>query len=71
MCWKHESKQATGVDYLSRRSGDYAEVYSDPSKNNHELNWTAQHTDLLDSLGIAWRWQEHSNGYGSPQAMAS
>ncbi|XP_008793551.2 probable UDP-arabinose 4-epimerase 1 [Phoenix dactylifera] len=69
-------KQATGVDikvdYLSRRPGDYAEVYSDPSKINRELNWTAKHTDLLESLGVAWRWQkEHRNGYGSPRAMAS
>lgn len=68
-------KQATEgdikVDYLSRRPGDYAEVYSDPSKINRELNWTAKRTDLLESLRVAWRWQkEHRNGYGSPVAMA-
>ncbi|RWR85783.1 putative UDP-arabinose 4-epimerase 2 [Cinnamomum micranthum f. kanehirae] len=60
------------VEYLSRRPGDYAEVYSDPSKIRSELNWTAQHTDLQESLRIAWNWQKaHRNGYGSPLVMAS
>ncbi|ONK61398.1 uncharacterized protein A4U43_C08F29490 [Asparagus officinalis] len=64
-------KKATGVnikvDYLSRRPGDYAEVYSDPSKINRELNWTAQYTDLKESLQVAWRWQKnHPNGYQLP-----
>ncbi|KAK4484330.1 hypothetical protein RD792_006907 [Penstemon davidsonii] len=61
-------KKATGVnikvDFLSRRPGDYAEVYSDPAKINNELNWTAKYTNLEESLSIAWRWQrEHRNGY--------
>ncbi|CAN0920240.1 UDP-arabinose 4-epimerase 1 [Linum grandiflorum] len=69
-------KKATGVeikvDYLPRRPGDYAEVYSDPSKINSELNWTARYTDLQESLQIAWRWQkEHREGYGTPSVMAS
>ncbi|XP_058103991.1 probable UDP-arabinose 4-epimerase 3 [Magnolia sinica] len=69
-------KKATGVeiqvDYLSRRPGDYAEVYSNPSKINRELNWSAQYTDLQESLRIAWRWQKsHRNGYGPPLAMVS
>ncbi|CAL9070008.1 unnamed protein product [Musa banksii] len=68
-------KKATGVnikvDYLERRPGDYAEVYSDPSKINSELNWTAHYTDLQKSLSTAWRWQKsHPNGYRSPSAMA-
>ncbi|KAM0950742.1 putative UDP-arabinose 4-epimerase [Dioscorea sansibarensis] len=63
-------KNATGINvkvkYLDRRPGDYAEVYSDPSKINNELNWTAQYTDLEESLRIAWRWQKaHPNGYRS------
>ncbi|KAJ1297530.1 hypothetical protein BS78_01G383200 [Paspalum vaginatum] len=63
-------KKATGVDikieYLSRRPGDYAEVYSDPTKINKELNWTAQYTDLKESLSVAWRWQKsHPHGYGT------
>lgn len=69
-------KKATGEDikvqYLSRRPGDYAEVYSDPSKIRRELNWTAQYTDLQKSLRIAWNWQKsHRNGYGSPLVVAS
>lgn len=67
-------KKATGVDikvdYLERRPGDYAEVYSDPSKINSELNWTAKYTDLHESLSIAWSWQKlHPNGYVSPSAV--
>ncbi|KAG7012582.1 UDP-arabinose 4-epimerase 1, partial [Cucurbita argyrosperma subsp. argyrosperma] len=63
-------KKATGVDikveYLPRRPGDYAEVFSDPTKIKNELNWTAQHTDLGESLRVAWRWQKsHRNGYGN------
>ncbi|KAJ9163165.1 hypothetical protein P3X46_022864 [Hevea brasiliensis] len=69
-------KKATSVnikvDYLPRRPGDYAEVFSDPTKIRLELNWTAQHTDLQHSLQTAWRWQKaHRNGYGSPLVMAS
>ncbi|CAN6196829.1 unnamed protein product [Urochloa humidicola] len=67
-------KAATGVDikvdYFPRRPGDYAEVYSDPAKINRELNWTAQQTDLHESLRVAWTWQkEHRSGYEPPQAM--
>lgn len=67
-------KKATGVDikveYLSRRPGDYAEVYSDPSKILRELNWSAQYTNLQESLGIAWRWQKaHRDGYGTSTAV--
>ncbi|KAL8506876.1 hypothetical protein ACS0TY_017682 [Phlomoides rotata] len=63
-------KKATGVnikvDFLSRRPGDYAEVYSDPSKIFNELNWTAKFTNLQESLSTAWRWQKaHKNGYDS------
>ncbi|KAJ8758669.1 hypothetical protein K2173_000390 [Erythroxylum novogranatense] len=70
-------KKATGVDikvdYLPRRPGDYAEVYSDPTKIRLELNWTARYTDLQESLQVAWKWQKsHRNGYGSsPLTMAS
>ncbi|XP_042944378.1 UDP-arabinose 4-epimerase 1-like isoform X3 [Carya illinoinensis] len=68
-------KKATGVDikvdYLPRRPGDYARVYSDPSKIRQELNWTAQYTDLEESLQIAWRWQKsHLYGYGTPLAVS-
>jgi len=64
-------KKATGVDikvdFLPRRDGDYAEVYSDPRKIKRELNWSAQHTDLQESLQMAWQWQKsHRDGYGTP-----
>lgn len=67
-------KKATGVDikveYLSRRPGDYAEVYSDPSKILRELNWSAQYTNLQESLEVAWRWQKaHRDGYGTSAAV--
>lgn len=69
-------KAATGVnikvDFLPRRPGDYAEVFSDPAKILTELNWTAQHTDLQKSLEVAWRWQKsHRNGYETTLPMAS
>ncbi|KAK4781858.1 hypothetical protein SAY86_015960 [Trapa natans] len=62
-------QKATGVkikvEYLDRRPGDYAEVYSDPTKIKLELNWTAKYTNLEESLRMAWRWQKaHRNGYG-------
>jgi len=67
-------KMATGVDikveFLPRRPGDYAEVYSDPRKIKRELNWSAKHTDLQQSLRVAWRWQKsHLDGYGVPNEM--
>ncbi|KAK8592684.1 hypothetical protein V6N13_063254 [Hibiscus sabdariffa] len=63
-------KKATAVDikveYQPRRPGDYAEVFSDPTKIRRELNWTAQFTDLQESLQIAWRWQKaHPDGYAA------
>ena len=69
-------KKATGVDnkvdYLERSPGDYAEVFSDPSKARNELNWTARYVDLRQSLQTAWRWQKaHRNGYGTPLLMTS
>ncbi|KAH0883025.1 hypothetical protein HID58_059121 [Brassica napus] len=69
-------KKATGVDikvdYLERRAGDYAEVYSDPRKIREELNWTAKHTNLKESLETAWRWQKlHRNGYESSSFSSS
>lgn len=63
-------KFATGVNVtvtmLDRRPGDYAEVYSDPSKIKRELSWTAQHIDLKASLSDAWRWRKrHPDGFSS------
>uniref|UniRef100_A0A251RT54 Putative NAD(P)-binding domain-containing protein n=1 Tax=Helianthus annuus TaxID=4232 RepID=A0A251RT54_HELAN len=67
-------KKATGepikVEYLPRRPGDYAEVFSDPSKILRELNWSAQFTNLEKSLQVAWKWQKsHRDGYGPTKAL--
>jgi len=64
-------KKATGVnikvEFLPRCPGDYAEVYSDPTKINRELKWSAQRTNLEESLRTAWSWQKsHRDGYGIP-----
>ncbi|KAM7524784.1 hypothetical protein LguiA_014686 [Lonicera macranthoides] len=69
-------KKVTGVplkiEYLPRRPGDYAEVYSDPTKILRELNWSARYMDLEESLRNAWRWQKtHLNGYGPPLATST
>lgn len=69
-------KKAIGVpikvELLPRRPGDYAEVYSDPTKIRSELNWTAKHTNLQESLQIAWRWQKaHLDGYGTRLVMTA
>ncbi|EFJ08237.1 hypothetical protein SELMODRAFT_429034 [Selaginella moellendorffii] len=66
-------KAATGVNvsvsYLERRPGDYAEVYSNPSKIFRELGWKARHTNLTKSLSVAWKWKmAHPNGYGDARS---
>lgn len=63
-------KEATGVNvtikYMERRPGDYAEVYSDPTLINNELKWIAQHTDLTQTLRVAWKWRKaHPKGYAA------
>ncbi|CAI5483791.1 unnamed protein product [Closterium sp. Yama58-4] len=52
------------MEQKARRPGDYAEVYSDPSKIYRELGWKAKYTDLRESLAMAWRWRRlHPDGY--------
>lgn len=52
------------LEQKSRRPGDYAEVFSDPSKIYRELGWKAKYTDLKESLAMAWRWRRgHPEGY--------
>ncbi|CAI5517346.1 unnamed protein product [Closterium sp. Naga37s-1] len=52
------------MEQKARRPGDYAEVYSDPSRIYRELGWKAKYTDLKDSLAMAWRWRRlHPDGY--------
>ena len=63
-CLNVTGAQIKVIERKERRPGDYAEVYSDPSKIFRELGWKAKYTDLRDSLEMAWRWRkEHPEGY--------
>ena len=54
-------EQAAGVSVpysiTTRRSGDIAECWADPSKARKELGWKAQHS-LEDMMRDTWRWQQ-------------
>jgi UDP-glucose 4-epimerase len=48
---------------ISRRPGDIAEAYADPSKAQDELNWVAL-KGLNEMCADIWRWQsQNPNGY--------
>ncbi len=48
---------------VSRRAGDIATCYADPSKAKQELNWKA-HRGLSQMMQDAWRWQiQNPDGY--------
>jgi len=48
---------------MSRRPGDAAISYADPTKANRELKWFAQYT-MEDMCMDAWRWQsQNPNGF--------
>lgn len=62
------AKQVTGVDFPvtigERRPGDPSMLYSDPSKINNELGWSATVRDLETMVASAWSWfQQHPDGY--------
>ena len=51
-------------EIVSRRPGDIAACYADPSRAARELGWTAKR-DLLTMCEDAWRWQsQNPDGYG-------
>ena len=57
-------KKVTGVDikvhYQNEpRPGDYAEVYANVDKIEHELGWKAKYTDLYESLSHAWAFRKN------------
>jgi UDP-glucose 4-epimerase len=57
----------TGVkipfEIASRRDGDLAEFWADPSKANKQLGWIAKRS-LKDMMADTWRWQsQNPNGY--------
>ncbi|GAQ92681.1 UDP-glucose 4-epimerase [Klebsormidium nitens] len=63
-CLKVTGKPIKVVEQAERRPGDYAEVFSDPSKIQRELGWQARFTDLEENLRMAWAWRkEHPSGY--------
>nr|WP_240592862.1 GDP-mannose 4,6-dehydratase [Macromonas bipunctata] len=48
---------------VSRRPGDIATCYADPTRAECELGWKAQR-GLSDMMRDAWRWQStNPNGY--------
>jgi UDP-glucose 4-epimerase len=48
---------------VSRRPGDIAETYADPSWAQQELGWRAQ-KGLDEMCADVWRWQsQNPNGY--------
>ncbi len=60
-----EKASGKKINYVigSRREGDIAKCYSDPSKAKRELGWEAQH-DIAEMCEDAWRWQEQNpNGF--------
>ncbi|MBY6198092.1 UDP-glucose 4-epimerase GalE [Vibrio hangzhouensis] len=57
------SGQPVPYKIVSRRPGDIAECWADPSKANQELNWQATRT-LQDMTADGWKWQsQNPNGY--------
>lgn len=60
-----EAASGKAVPYriASRRPGDIAICYADPTKAAKELGWTATHC-LSEMMRDAWRWQiSNPNGY--------
>ena len=61
-----EAASGRAVPYrlASRRAGDIASYYADPTKAARDLGWAAQR-DLLTMVRDAWRWQTmNPDGYG-------
>ena len=60
-------EQASGLSVpyqiKSRRPGDIATCFADPSFTHQQTGWQAQH-DLHQMMVDAWRWQsQNSDGY--------
>jgi UDP-glucose 4-epimerase len=61
--FKEVSQRPIPYQVLSRRKGDVAICYADPSKAQKDLGWTA-HSSLKNMIDDAWRWQTRfPNGY--------
>ncbi len=60
-----EKASGVKIPYVigTRRAGDLATCYSDPSKAFKELGWKAER-DIEEMCEDSWRWQSHNpNGY--------
>jgi UDP-glucose 4-epimerase len=60
--------RVTGVEVArtlaTRRAGDPAALYADPSRARAELQWAPRYTHLEDMIETAWRWhRSHPDGY--------
>jgi UDP-glucose 4-epimerase len=63
--FKHASGKDIPYQIVSRRSGDVASCYANPSLANEKLNWRSEKT-LADMVEDAWRWQSmNPQGYVS------
>jgi UDP-glucose 4-epimerase len=63
--FERENGVGVPMQVASRRSGDVAELWADPSLAASELGWRAQ-LDLAAMCRDAWRWQSaNPNGYES------
>ncbi|GLQ33200.1 UDP-glucose 4-epimerase GalE [Litoribrevibacter albus] len=57
------SGQNVPYEIVSRRPGDIAECFADPTKAEQELGWTAK-LGIEDMCVDGWRWQKNNpNGY--------
>jgi len=66
--FKHASGKDIPYQIVSRRSGDVASCYANPSLANEKLNWQAEKT-LVNMVEDTWRWQSmNPQGYVSEKS---
>lgn len=67
--FERASGRSIPYEITSRRPGDVAEVYADPSRAQAALGWRA-HLDVDAMCRDAWRWQSmNPNGYEEPKPI--
>jgi UDP-glucose 4-epimerase len=61
--FKKVSKKEIPYEIVSRRPGDIASCYADPTLANNELHWRTTHT-LKEACESTWKWQsQNPNGF--------
>lgn len=61
--FENASRRSVPYTVASRRAGDIAECWADPTKAQQDLGWQAVHT-LDDMMRDTWRWQsQNPEGY--------